>query len=88
MLIAKISRLNRQGLPSMWHRYEFAPALGAMAWLFACGVKEADPGQRARGVGARAPRRHALGYFSPSAFHRAFKCWTGESPKEYRRLDD
>lgn len=27
---------------------------------------------------------HALGYTSPSAFCRAFKCWTGETPGEYR----
>ena len=26
-----------------------------------------------------------LGYSEPSAFHRAFKRWAGESPTEYRR---
>jgi AraC-like DNA-binding protein len=26
-----------------------------------------------------------LGYTEPSAFHRAFKKWTGTSPADYRR---
>ena len=27
----------------------------------------------------------ALGYQSPASFTRAFKSWTGQSPREYRR---
>jgi AraC-like DNA-binding protein len=29
---------------------------------------------------------YRLGYSEPSEFHRAFRSWTGSSPKQYRRL--
>ncbi|TDI28315.1 MAG: helix-turn-helix domain-containing protein, partial [Acidobacteria bacterium] len=28
---------------------------------------------------------YLLGYAEPSTFHRAFRRWTGTSPREYRR---
>ncbi len=31
---------------------------------------------------------HELGFAEPSAFHRAFRKWTGSSPGEYRRLSE
>ncbi|WNG31429.1 helix-turn-helix transcriptional regulator [Cystobacter fuscus] len=54
-------------------------------------------GTRARGLpettGVRAPRSGPpiakvawrLGYSAPSAFHHAFRRWTGQSPREWRR---
>jgi AraC-like DNA-binding protein len=47
--------------------------------------QELAQGMLADGRLTIAEMAYLLGYSEPSAFHRAYKRWTGKTPEEYRR---